>query len=58
MDRSAGVMWIVSGALFLMSSGIRLNLSMTRERLPCTGTARRKRTSDVRGLAWKAYILC
>jgi hypothetical protein len=27
-------------------------LSMTRERLPRTGTARRKRTLGIRGLAW------
>jgi hypothetical protein len=33
-------------------------LSMTRERLPRTGTAHRKRTPDVRGLAWEAYVTC
>jgi hypothetical protein len=33
-------------------------LSMTRERLPRTGTARRKRTPGVRGLAWEAYVTC
>jgi hypothetical protein len=33
-------------------------LLMTRERLPHTGTARRKRTSGVRGLAWEAYVMC
>jgi hypothetical protein len=33
-------------------------LSMTRERLPRTGTARRKRTSGVRGLACEAYVMC
>jgi hypothetical protein len=33
-------------------------LSMTRERLPCTGTARRKRKPGVRGLAWEAYVTC
>jgi hypothetical protein len=32
--------------------------SMTRERLPRTGTARRKRTPGVRGLAWEAYVTC
>jgi hypothetical protein len=31
-------------------------LSTTRERLPCTGTACRKRTSDVRGLTWEVYV--
>jgi hypothetical protein len=49
VDRSAGVLWIVSGALFLRSSGIRPNLSMTHERLPRMGTAHMKRMSGVRG---------
>jgi hypothetical protein len=29
-----------------------------RERLPRTGTARRKRTLGIRGLAWEAYVSC
>jgi hypothetical protein len=33
-------------------------LSMTHERLPCTETTRRKRTSGIHGLAWKAYVSC
>jgi hypothetical protein len=33
-------------------------LSMIRERLPHTETARRKRTPDVHGMAWKAYVVC
>jgi hypothetical protein len=33
-------------------------LSMTCERLPCTGTVRRKRTPGVRGLGWEAYVAC
>jgi hypothetical protein len=33
MDRSVGVLGIVSGAFFLGSSGIHPNLSATRERL-------------------------
>jgi hypothetical protein len=45
---SAGMLWIVSGALFLRSSGIHPNLSTTRERLPHTGTAHRKHTPGVR----------
>jgi hypothetical protein len=57
-DRSASVLWIVSGAPFLRSSGICPNLSAPRERLPRTGTAHRKHTSGVRGLAWEAYVLC
>jgi hypothetical protein len=58
MDRSAGVLWIVLGALFLKSSEIRPNLSTARERLPRTGTARRKHTLDVRELAWETYVSC
>jgi hypothetical protein len=58
MNRSANVLWIVSGALFLGSSGICLILSASHERLPRTGTARRKRTSGIRGLAWEVYVLC
>jgi hypothetical protein len=34
------------------------NLSMTHERLPRTGTAHRKCTPGVHGLAWKAYVPC
>jgi hypothetical protein len=33
-------------------------LLMTRERLPHTGTPRRKRTPNIRGLAWEAYVAC
>jgi hypothetical protein len=58
MDRSANLLWIMLGALFLGSSGIYPILSVSHERLPCTGTARRKRTSDIRGLAWEVYVSC
>jgi hypothetical protein len=57
-DQSAGVLWIVSGALFLGSSGICPNQSVPHERLPRTGTARRKHTLGVCGLAWEAYVPC
>jgi hypothetical protein len=33
-------------------------LSMTRERLPCMGTAHRKRALGVLGLAWETYVMC
>jgi hypothetical protein len=33
-------------------------LSMTHERLPRMGTARRKHTRGVCGLAWEAYVAC
>jgi hypothetical protein len=58
MNRSADMLWIVSGALFLGSSGIHPKMSTTRERFSCTGTARGKRTSGVRGLAWETYVSC
>jgi hypothetical protein len=54
-DHSAGLE-VVSGALFLGSSRVRSTLLVACERLPHTETAHRKRTSDVRGLAWEAYM--
>jgi hypothetical protein len=42
--------WGVSGALFLGSSRVHPTLMMACKRLPRTGTARRKRTPDIRGL--------
>jgi hypothetical protein len=33
-------------------------LSMTRKRLPRMETVHRKRTPDVRGLAWEVYVIC
>jgi hypothetical protein len=57
MDHSTGL-GVVSGALFLESSKVRPTLLMACERLPCTETARMKRTPSVRGLAWKAYVSC
>jgi hypothetical protein len=54
----SGALWIVSGALLFQEQWACSTLSMTRERLPCTGTTRRKRTRGVRGLAWEAYMAC
>jgi hypothetical protein len=56
-DHSAGL-GVVSGALFLRSSRVRPTLLVACERLPCTETARRKRTLGVRGLAWEVYVSC
>jgi hypothetical protein len=42
----------------VVGSGICLTLWSQRERLPRTGVARRKRTSDVHGLTWEAYVSC
>jgi hypothetical protein len=57
MDHSVGL-GVVSGALFLKSSRVCPTLLVACERLPCTGTASRKRTPDVHGLAWEAYVSC
>jgi hypothetical protein len=57
-DRSADMIGIVLGALFLGSSRVRPMLLMASERLPHTGTARRKRMSGIRGLAREVYVSC
>jgi hypothetical protein len=51
VDRSADVLWIVSGVIFLDSSSVHPTLLMASEILSCTWTARRKRACGVRGLA-------
>jgi hypothetical protein len=56
-DHSAGL-GVMSGALFLGSNRVHPTLLLAYERLPCTGTAHRKRTSGVHGLAWEAYVSC
>jgi hypothetical protein len=56
-DHSAGLRGGV-GITFSREQCIRPTLLMTRERLPHMGTAYRKRTLGVRGLAWEAYVLC
>jgi hypothetical protein len=56
-DYSAGL-GVVSGALFLESSRVRPTLLVACKRLPRTGTARRKRMSSIRGLAWEEYVSC
>jgi hypothetical protein len=38
--------------------GAYFNFVGASERLSRTGIARRKRTSDVHGLEWKAYMTC
>jgi hypothetical protein len=56
-DHSVGLR-VVLGALFLGSSRARPTLLRAGKRLPRMGTTRRKRTSDVHGLAWEAYVSC
>jgi hypothetical protein len=51
MDRSADVLGIMSGASFLRSSGIRPNLSATRERLPCVDHMRYVWSGTIHGLS-------
>jgi hypothetical protein len=57
VDHSAGL-GVVSGDLSLGSSRVRPTLLVACERLPRTGTTRRKRTPGIRGLAWEAYVSC
>jgi hypothetical protein len=56
-DHSAGLR-VVLGALFLESSMVCPTLLRACKRLSHTETARRKRTSGVRGLPWEAYVSC
>jgi hypothetical protein len=56
-DRSAGL-GVVSGVLLLGSSSVRPTLLMAHERFPRTGTAHKKCTLDIRGLAWEVYMSC
>ena len=51
VDRSVDVLGIVSGALFLRSSGIRPNMSVTRERLLCVDHVRYIWSGTIRGLS-------
>jgi hypothetical protein len=51
VDRSVGVLWIVSGAFFLGSSGIRLNLSVTHKRLLCVDHVRYVWSMTIRRLS-------
>jgi hypothetical protein len=57
-DRSADVLGIVSGALFLRSSRVHPTLLMASERLPRMWTTHINRTCGVRGLAREAYVSC
>jgi hypothetical protein len=57
-DRSANVLRIVSGALFLRSSWSIQLYWWLHERLSCTKTVCRKHMSGVRGLAREAYMSC
>jgi hypothetical protein len=56
-DHSAGLE-VMSGALFLRSSRVRLTPLVACERLPRTGNARKKHMMGVHGLAWEAYMSC
>jgi hypothetical protein len=58
MDRSASMLRIVSGAIFLECSKVRPTLLGQRQMLPCTGTTHKKCTSGICGLAQKTYVSC
>jgi hypothetical protein len=49
VDRSDGVLEILSGAFFLRNIRVHPTLLGQRERLPRTGTVHRKHMCDVRG---------
>jgi hypothetical protein len=55
-DQSAGMLGIMSGALFLRSTRVHPTLLMASERLSRTWTAHRKCTCGIRGLAREAYM--
>jgi hypothetical protein len=57
-DRSANVLRIVLGALFLESSMVHPTLLGQHERFPHTRTVYGKCTSDVRGPAQEPYVTC
>jgi hypothetical protein len=57
VDHSAGLRGGVVST-FSREQCICQTLLTTRERLPCMGTVRRKRTLGVRGLVWEAYVSC
>jgi hypothetical protein len=46
------------GALFLRSTKNPPTLLSQHERLQCTGTTHKNRMTDIRGLAWEAYMSC
>jgi hypothetical protein len=58
VDRPAGALWIVSGALFLRSSGPSQLCWRWCKRLPRSWTVCRKRTWGIRGLAREAHVSC
>jgi hypothetical protein len=54
MDQSVGVLWTVSGALFLGGSGIRPNLSVAQERLLYMDHVRYVWSMAIYGLSMKS----
>jgi hypothetical protein len=54
---TAGPVYLWLSRLFLGVGGC-FDLVGASERLSHTGTARRKRTSGVRGLEWESYVSC
>jgi hypothetical protein len=58
VDRSAGILGIVSRALFLGRCRVYPTLLGQSERLPRTGTARGNRMCGIHGPAQEAYVSC
>jgi hypothetical protein len=58
VDRPADMLRIVSRAIFLRSSRVRLTMLGQRERLPRTRIVHEKRTGGVCGPVRKSYVLC
>jgi hypothetical protein len=56
MDQLVSVLWIVSGALFLGSSGIHPNLSVARERLLYVDHVRYVWSMAIRGLSVESVL--
>jgi hypothetical protein len=58
MDRSASVLWIVSGSLLLGAVDLFKSVNDCVKGYHIQGLPHRKRMPGVRGLAWEAYVLC
>jgi hypothetical protein len=57
-DQSISVLGYSQKSLFSQKQWLSLTLLTTSKMLPCMGTVRRKRTSDIRELVWEAYLPC
>jgi hypothetical protein len=58
MDRSASMLWIMSGALLLGAVDLFKSVNDYAKGYHVQGLPHRKHTPGVRGLTWEAYVLC